>query len=101
MHRLSCGVIYTNAFADHLATLATPLRTAEQRYVLSLEYVRCAKPDGTTEEWWQMDWIPEKRTPIEQRFTIGSTPVSLSKQTQQGLKRRCLDYRDGKVLSRA
>ena len=98
MHRLSCGVIYTNAFADHLASLAAPLRTSEQRYVLALEYLRVTKDDGQSEDWWQMNWVPEKRTPLEQRFTIGTVPVSLSKQTQRGLKHRCLDWREGKVV---
>ena len=98
MHRLPCGVIYTDAFASYLAGIDSPLRTSELRYVLALEYLRCTKPGGEKEDWWQMNWVPEKRTPLEQRFTIGETPVSLSKQTQKGLKHRCLDYRDGKVV---
>ncbi len=98
MHRLTCGVIYTYAFADYLASFDAPLRTTEQRYVLALEYLRVTKEDGAAEDWWQMHWVPEKRTPLEQRFTIGSVPVSLSKQTQRGLKHRCLDWRDGKVV---
>jgi hypothetical protein len=98
MHRLPCGVIYTNAFAEHLASLDAPLRTTEQQYVLSLEYLRLTKDDGQQEDWWQMNWVPEKRTPLAQRFTIGSVPVSLSKQTQLGLKHRCLDWRNGSVV---
>jgi hypothetical protein len=101
MQRLPCGVIYTSAFADYLTTLEAPLRTTEQRYVLSLDYLRSLKADGTQEDWWRMDWVPEKRTPLEQRFTIGTIPVSLSRQTQAGLKNRCLDYRDGQVVVRS
>ena len=30
-------------------------------------------------------------------FKIGSVPVVLSRQSQRGLKNRCLDWRDGQV----
>jgi hypothetical protein len=98
MHKLRCGVIYTNEFADYLAGLSQSVDTASVRKVMALEYLRSA--DGK-EAWWNIEWVPESRAPEDCRFNIGQVPVCLSKQSQRGLKHRCLDWRDGKVLVRS
>jgi len=98
MHRLRCGVIYTNAFAEHLAELHTCSEAGTVRKILALEYVRASSGDQKGGAWWDVQWVPEKRVPVECRFEIGSVPVCLSRQSQQGLKNRCLDWRDGAVV---
>jgi hypothetical protein len=98
MHKLRCGVIYTNAFAEYLARLSRSAVSAVRDRVLSLEYLRSAEGRGA---WWNIDWVPQSRAPEECRFIIGETPVCLSRQSQRGLKNRCLDWRDGQVVVRA
>jgi hypothetical protein len=92
MHRLRCGVIYTNAFADYIAGLAHG-----PRQVLALEYLRASTGPKKGSEWWRMEWWPAHRAPEECMFKIGTVPVVLSRQSQRGLKNRCLDWRNGQV----
>jgi hypothetical protein len=98
MHRLRCGVIYTNAFADYLAQLS---QGASQRQILALDYLKASTGPKKGTAWWQIEWLPEHRAPAECRFKIGSVPVCLSKQSQRGLKHHCLDWRDGQVVVRS
>ena len=100
MHRLRCGVIYTNAFAGHLAELHGKRTEAELGTVLSMEYVRLASSEKKGGEWWRIEWVPANRVPEDSRFLIGQVPVGLNKQSQRGLKHRCLDFADGAVLIR-
>ncbi|MBL9114145.1 MAG: hypothetical protein JNJ83_03990 [Verrucomicrobiaceae bacterium] len=96
MHRLRCGVIYTNAFAEYLAQLERSRPQA--RTIIALDYVRCTAGQNQAKEWWKVEWMPEHRAPDDCRFTIGNTPVCLSRQSQRGLKHRCIDWRDGQVV---
>ncbi len=98
MHRLRCGVIYTNAFAGHLAELYAARDPGAAGNILELEYVKVAGADEKNGIWWRMDWVPEKRVPVECRFEMGRSPVCMRQQTQRGLKNRCLDWRDGAVV---
>jgi hypothetical protein len=100
MHRLRCGVIYTNAFADYLAQLEGDCPDP-RRSIICLEYLRAGTKQGEAKEWWRVDWLPEHRAPEDCRFTIGSTEVCLSRQSQRGLKHRCIDWRDGQVVVRS
>jgi hypothetical protein len=97
MHRLRCGVIYTNAFAEYLSQMSQSAVSLVKHRVLALEYLRSAEGKGA---WWNIGWVPEARAPEDCRFTIGETPVCLSRQSQRGLKNRCLDWRDGQVVVR-
>lgn len=101
MHRLRCGVIYTNAFADYLEKYTQSQPPGHQRPILALEYLRASTGPSKGTAWWQIDWVPEHRAPEECRFRIGCVPVCLSKQSQRGLKHRCLDWRDGQVVVRS
>jgi hypothetical protein len=97
MHRLRCGVIYTNAFADYIAKVASP---ADAARVLALDYVAVSQGE-TKKAWWHMDWMPVAKADDTCRFKIGDVLVYLSKQCQRGLKHRCLDWRDGQVVVRS
>lgn len=101
MHRLRCGVIYTNAFADYLSRLPPPVGQSPSQTpsrVLALDYVSTGKGKAA---WWQMDWLPAHQAEETNRFKIGDVLVFLSKQCQRGLKHRCLDWRDGQVVVRS
>jgi hypothetical protein len=98
MHKLRCGVIYTNEFADYLFNLSKTAVVAVQRKVMELEYLRTA--DGK-EAWWNISWVPESKATEDCRFVIGQTPVYLRRQSQKGLKNRCLDWRNGQVMVRS
>jgi hypothetical protein len=100
MHRLRCGVIYTNAFADYLSALGGDAAPSSKK-ILSVEYVRCSTGGAAGKAWWTIDWVPVHRAPEECRFLIGQIPVCLSRQSQRGLKHRCIDWRDGQVVIRS
>jgi len=100
MHRLRCGVIYTNAFAAYLAAMGHPA-SGPGRKIISVDYVRCSTGDSAGKEWWKIEWVPEHRAPEECRFKIGDIPICLSRQSQRGLKHRCIDCRDGQVVIRS
>ena len=97
MHRLRCGVIYTNAFAEYLAKVPPP---ADHARVLALDYISVSQGPARN-SWWRMDWLPEQKADESCRFKIGDVLVYLSKQCQRGLKHRCLDWRDGQVVVRS
>jgi hypothetical protein len=101
MHRLRCGIIYTNAFADYLARLELEQREGGARQILALDYLRCGTGEQSGSAWWKVEWLPEHRAPEDCRFTIGQVPVCLSRQSQRGLKHRCIDWRDGSVVIRS
>lgn len=100
MHRLRCGVIYTNAFAEYLSAMEQSA-PREARKIISVEYLRCSTGEGAGKSWWKIEWVPEHRAPEECRFKIGDIPVCLSRQSQRGLKHRCIDWRDGQVVIRS
>ncbi len=100
MHRLRCGVIYTNAFAAHLTALHEAQVAENFGKVLALDYVRAATGDQKGREWWRVDWVVGQQVAEDCRFLIDKVPVCLTKQSQRGLKNRCLDWRDGAVLIR-
>jgi len=100
MHRLRCGVIYTNAFAAHLTALHEAQVQDHFGKVLGLDYMRMATGDQKGKEWWRVDWVIGQHVPEECRFKIDQVPVSMSKNTQRGLKNRCLDFKDGAVIVR-
>ena len=68
--------------------------------VLSMDYVRLAKAGVSGGEWWRIEWVPAQRVPEDCRFLIGQVPVGLNRQSQRGLKHRCLDIKDGAVVVR-
>jgi hypothetical protein len=95
VHKLRCGIIYTDAFADYLNGLYTKNTALQHSKIALLEYVRLA---GTQQQHWNIQWVHESTLPAENRFSIGSIPVGIAKATQRGLKHRCLDYKEGSVF---
>lgn len=100
MHRLRCGVIYTNAFADHLTALHQSQVADNFGRVLALDYLRASGGAQGAREWWRVDWVMGHPVPEEDRFLIAQVPVCMNKATRRGLKDRCLDVRDGAVVVR-
>ncbi len=100
MHRLRCGVIYTNAFAAHLLSIYETRTEAEKGKVLALDYLRASGGVKGAKEWWRVDWVYGSQVEEHCRFLIGEVPVGLNKPSQRGLKDRCLDFRDGAVVVR-
>ena len=100
MHRLRCGVIYTNAFADYLATLTEAVERGARK-IIQLEYLKCSTGEKKDAAWWKVEWVPEHRAPEDCRFKIGQVAVCLPRQSQRGLKHRCIDWREGQVVIRS
>jgi hypothetical protein len=98
MHRMSCGIIYSGAFADFLLRKHAAEEAAHPGEVLSLEYVRCAEGPSAGDSWWQIAWVPAFSAPSEHRFRIGATEVFIHRQTRRGLMNRLLHFADGQVV---
>lgn len=97
LHRHPCGIIYSQAFADHLEE--TQRRDADTRAgeLLTLDYVRCASGPHAGASWYQFSWTPAAAVPLADRFKIGATLVCIRKQTRNGLKNRALHWSEGRV----
>jgi hypothetical protein len=100
LFKLPCGVIYTDAFGSWLEKVHAAEASKHPRQVLTLDYVRCKSGAQRGNAWWQLLWTPEEVVPTHRRFHLGSFPVYLSKATQHGLRERCLDCEEGRVVVR-
>lgn len=98
--KLSCGIIYTSEFADHLKRLHAEQAPKHRHEVLTLDYVRCASGPQQGNAWWQMSWVAQEQAPPSHRFTINGVEVFIPRQTQRGLRGRCLDHDGNRVLVR-
>ncbi len=96
--RLPCGVIYTEAFADHLAVVHAKHAADHPRRVMTMDYVRCASGPMKGRAWWQVLWLPQETVPDYRCFRLGRVTVHIPKSVQHGLRDRCLDYEDGHVV---
>jgi len=98
LSKLRCGVIYTDAFSHFLHRLHVEQAPAHHGQILTLEYVRCASGPQKGRAWWNIHWVPESAAPPHWCFTLGQVRVHLPRSAQLGLKERCLDYEDGRVV---
>ncbi len=98
LSKLTCGVIYTDAFSDYLATIQDEQHEDHPQQILTLEYIRCASGPLKGKAWWQLHWMPVDAAPDFRRFQMGEVPVHISKTAQHGLRERCLDYQGGNVV---
>ncbi|MBP7950870.1 MAG: hypothetical protein KA004_14560 [Verrucomicrobiales bacterium] len=100
MDRLRCGVVVTDAFASHLHAwwLAEQHRHASK--IPSLDYVHCREGLRAGEDWMTFSWVTPARFPESEMFDVGGVRLHLSRRTQQGLKWRCLDAKNGQVMVR-
>jgi hypothetical protein len=96
--KLPCGVIYTDAFSGHMASVHAEQSEDHPRQVLTIEYVRCASGPLKDKAWWQIHWIPLDAAPDYRCFRIGGVLVHIPKSVQHGLRERCLDYKNGSVI---
>ncbi len=97
LHRHPCGIIYSQAFAEHLADKHQREDGQHVGELLSLDYVRCASGPHAGASWYQLTWVAAASVPLAERFHIGGTLVHIHKQTRNGLKRRGLHCVDGQV----
>lgn len=98
LSKLPCGIIYTSAFEKYLAAISAEQANDYPQQMLTLEYIRCASGSLKGKAWWQITWVPLKTVPEYRQHRIGSIMVHIPKSTQHGLRERCLDYREGKVI---
>ena len=98
LSKLPCGVIYTDKFQDYLVQLHDSEAPGHPWRILTLDYLRCATGPRRGQAWWQMTWAPLNAAPEYRQFRIGSVPVHIPKTAQHGLRERCLDFEDGKVV---
>lgn len=97
LHRHSCGIIYSQAFANFIAEKHKRENADHPGDILSLDYVRCASGPHAGASWFQLAWTAAASIPLADRFQIGGVLVHIHKQTRNGLKRRALHYADGQV----
>ena len=100
LFRLPCGIIYTDAFRDWVTRTHEEQAGKHPHRVLTLDYVRCASGPQRGRAWWQVHWVPEDAAPGHRVFRLGGVPVHVPRPVQLGLRERCLDCEDGRVVVR-
>ena len=100
LFKLPCGIIYTDAFREWLVRTHQEQAPEHPHRVLTFDYVRCASGPQRGRAWWQVSWLPEDVVPQHRVFRIGNVPVNVPKPVQHGLRERCLDCEDGRVVVR-
>ncbi|WP_038158613.1 hypothetical protein [Verrucomicrobium sp. BvORR106] len=98
--RLPCGVIYTEAFSQHLARVHAEQAPHHPKRVMTFEYVRCASGPMRGRAWCQVLWLPDEVVPDYRRYRMGRITVHFPKSSQHGLRERCLDYLNDRVVVR-
>ncbi len=98
LSKLRCGIIYTDDFCDYLACIHAVQAEDQPQRVLTLDYIRCASGTLRGKAWWQLLWVPEDSAPEHRCFRMGGIRVHIPKSVQHGLRERCLDYQDGRVV---
>lgn len=96
--KLPCGVIYTEAFAAYLDGVYLKHAEAHPRRVMTLDYIRCASGPMKGRAWWQVLWVPQETVPEYRCYRMGRITVHIPKNVQHGLRERCLDFEDGRVV---
>lgn len=98
LSKLSCGVIYTDAFQRYLEEFYDEEADYNPRKIITFEYIRIATGENKGKAWWQLTWWPLNAAPEYRRYRIGDVMVHIPKQAKLGLRERCLDYRNGQVV---
>ncbi len=96
--KLTCGIIYTDSFREWIKLRQEAESRAHPHRVLTLDYVRCASGPQRGRAWCQVHWLPEDAAPRHQVFVIDGVSIHFPKNTQIGLRERCLDCRNGQIV---
>ena len=96
--KLSCGIIHTAEFADYLARVHAREAAGHRHEVLALDYIRCGSGEKKGTEWLQLSWIPQPNAPASNRQRIGDVEVFIHRQSQRGLRGRCLHCEGDQVV---
>ena len=96
--KLACGIIHTAEFADYIRQVHEREARRHPHEVLSVDYLRFATGEKKGTEWWQLSWVPQQSAPVAYRHRIGEVEVFVHRQSQRGLRNRCLHCEGGKVV---
>ncbi|MGK0189008.1 MAG: hypothetical protein ACI9R3_004824 [Verrucomicrobiales bacterium] len=100
MEKLRCGTILTARFIAYLAEENTRQRARETTNpVAILEYVKCAEGARAGQAFWSLIW--GRGNPEMQDwclFKVADVTIFMSRQTQQALKWKYIDYVDNQVV---
>ena len=98
MQRLRCGVILLDGFIEHLAECAISRAGGDGTHVASLEYIHCIEGEQAGEEWTRLASISRGNLSEECIFKVDGVALFMSLQTQQGLRDKWVDFRDGEIV---
>lgn len=96
--KLPCGVIHTAEFADYLRRVHAREAAKHRHEVLAVDYLRCGSGEKKGAEWLQLAWIAEQSAPVSFRHRIGDVEVFIHRQSQRGLRGRCLHCEGDQVV---
>ena len=96
MERLRCGVIFLDGLLDHLADRS--VERAGDDMITTLEYIRCAEGKAAGQQWGRLGWTRKDGLSESSLFEVDGLTVCMSPQTQQGLRDKWVDFRDGQVV---
>ena len=97
MIRLRCGTILLDGFIGHLADRALEHVDAADR-VTTLEYVRCVEGEREGQQWARLGSTLRNGLPEDCLFEVDGLTLCMSHQTQQGLRDKWVDHRDGELV---
>ena len=97
MIRLRCGTILLDNFLAHLAEHALEHPDAAER-VVTLEYVKCIEGERAGQQWARLGSTYRRGLPEDCLFEIDGLTLCMSPQTQQGLRDKWIDHRDGELV---
>lgn len=98
LSRLPCGIIYTEAFHAWLSKVQAREADAHPHRMLTLDYIRCASGPRRGRAWWRVHWTPMDAAAPHSVFRMGDLKVHIPKAVQLGLRDRCLDVENERVV---
>jgi hypothetical protein len=100
MEKLRCGTILMDRFLDFLKEEDARQRSqGTNDPVVILEYIKCAEGSRAGQAFWSLMWgkgSPERRDWC--LFEVAGVTIYMSRQTQQALKWKHIDYIDNQVF---
>lgn len=96
--KLPCGIIHTAEFTDYLRRAHEREAATHRHEVLAVDYLRCGSGEKKGMEWWQLAWVPQQNAPATHRHRIGDVEVFINRQSQRGLRGRCLHCEGDQVV---
>ena len=96
MERLRCGVIFLDGFLGHLAERA--LERAGEDRVSTFEYIAFAEGPQAGQQFGRLGWTRAAGLPEECLFEVDGLTVCMSPQTQEGLRDKWVDFKDGEII---